>query len=108
MTLGIITMILRTPIKVRFYAVKSGINHGEWWILLGGICGSLYVFISAWLVPIIGTGQVSVIALFGQLLFSAIIDQIGMFHSAKYNLNITKVAGLIIMLVGVIVIRFIA
>ncbi|MDB1678638.1 MULTISPECIES: DMT family transporter [Enterococcus] len=107
-TLGLITMTLRTPIKVRLYAIKSGIHQGEWWILLGGICGSLYVLLSAWLVPIIGTGQVIVIALFGQLLFSAIIDQLGMFHSAKHNLNLTKVVGLIVMLVGVIVIRFIA
>ena len=107
-TLGIITMTLGTPIKARLHAINSGIRQGEWWILLGGICGSLYVFFSAWLVPLIGTGQVIVIALFGQLLFSAIIDQLGMFHSAKRNLNPTKVIGLIVMLLGVIVIRFIA
>lgn len=38
------------------------------------ILGAIYVLGCAWLVPQIGTGQVIVLVLFGQLFFSAIID----------------------------------
>lgn len=106
--LTIITMSLGTPMKERFHNIGNGIKKGDWWILIGGICGSLYVFFAAWLVPFIGTGSVIVIALFGQLFFSAIIDQFGMFYSAKRSLNVIKVIGLIVMLIGIVIIRFIA
>ncbi|MFD1671270.1 DMT family transporter [Agrilactobacillus yilanensis] len=107
-TLSLITMFLGTPVKERFHSIGHGLSKGEWWILLGGICGSLYIFFSAWLVPLIGTGQVIVIALFGQLLFSAVIDQLGMFHAVKRSMSLIKVIGLIVMLAGVVIIRFMA
>lgn len=106
--LTIVTLLLGTPMRVRFHAINHGIKKGEWWILIGGICGSLYVFFAAWLVPLIGTGSVIVIALFGQLFFSAIIDQLGMFYSVKRSMNLFKVIGLVVMLVGIVIIRFIA
>lgn len=107
-TLSIITIFIGTPIKDCFQAIGKGLTKGEWWILLGGICGSLYVFFSVWLVPLIGTGQVIVIALFGQLLFSAVIDQFGMFHAVKRSMTPAKIIGLIAMLAGVMIIRFTA
>ena len=81
-------------------AVSAGKSY--WWIWIGGFLGGLYVFGSDWLVPQIGTGQVVVMALFGQLTFSAIIDQFGFFHALKSPVSRQKLLGLVIMFIGVI------
>ncbi|GIP69435.1 hypothetical protein AWA1501_15980 [Lactiplantibacillus pentosus] len=73
---------------------------------IGGFLGAAYVFGSAWLVPQIGTGQVVVIALFGQLLFSAIIEQFGWFEAQAQRVKLPRLVGLLLMLVGVIGIHF--
>jgi len=78
----------------------------EKWIWLGGLLGSSYVFLSAWLVPILGTGQVIIIALFGQLLFSTLIDQFGWFKSNVSQVSKLQMFGLAIMLAGTMLVKF--
>ncbi|WP_125763478.1 DMT family transporter [Companilactobacillus hulinensis] len=102
--LWILLFILRTPIHDLSSAIHAGKSY--WWIWIGGFLGAAYVFGSAWLVPQIGTGQVVVIALFGQLLFSALIDHLGLLGSPVNRVNFTRVIGLIIMFVGVAGIHF--
>ncbi|KRO26360.1 DMT family transporter [Lactiplantibacillus fabifermentans] len=104
--LGLLTLVLRVPVGLRLKNVGQGLRQ-SWWLLLGGILGGTYILLSAWLVPQIGTGTVVVISLFGQLLFSAVIDQLGLFKATKLPINGTKVLGLVVMLAGVILVRFI-
>lgn len=91
--------------------LKQGVRRGvhalrhEWWIGIGGLLGSSYVFLSAWLVPILGTGRVIIIALFGQLLFSALIDQFGWLHADKNSMTRLQFLGLLVMLAGTIIIN---
>ncbi|MGZ7862868.1 DMT family transporter [Ligilactobacillus salivarius] len=67
----------------------------------------MYVLGCAWLVPQIGTGQVIVLVLFGQLFFSAIIDNWGLLHSKVNPINLMRILGLITMFIGVVVLHFI-
>lgn len=78
----------------------------EWWIWLGGLLGSSYVGLSSILVPILGTGQVVILALFGQLVFSALIQQFGWFHSRVIKMNLSQGIGTLIMFVGILLIKF--
>jgi len=102
--LWLLIMILRVPVSNLKTAIQAGKSY--WWIWLGGFLGAAYVFGTAWLVPQIGTGQVVVIALFGQLLFSALIDQFGMFQSFVNRVSVIRIIGLVAMFVGVITIHF--
>lgn len=102
-----VTFILRIPVTERLQRVSQGLKE-HWWIILGGVLGGTYIFLSSWLVPQIGTGEVVVISLFGQLLFSAVIDQLGLFNANRNTINWIKILGLLIMFVGVICIRAIA
>jgi len=86
-------------------AIKQGLNY--WWVWIGGIIGALYILGSAWLVPIIGTGQVVVLALFGQLLGSALIENNGLFESSVNRLTRSKVIGLSLLFIGVLTVKFI-
>jgi len=96
--------VLRLPLTALRPAIHAGGHF--WWIWLGGFLGALYVFGSAWLVPQIGTGQVVVIALFGQLFFSALIDHFGLFESLVNRVALMRVLGLITMFLGVASIHF--
>lgn len=78
----------------------------QWWIIIGGALGILYSFSSAWLVPILGTGEVVVFSLFGQLLFSTWIDQRGLFGAAIKPVSRQKVWGLFLLFLGVLLISW--
>jgi transporter family-2 protein len=78
----------------------------EWWIWLGGLLGSSYVGLSSILVPILGTGQVVILALFGQLVFSALIQQFGWFNSRVIKMNRSQGIGTVVMFVGILLIKF--
>lgn len=108
-TLGVVCLIvvnllLRTKVTNLRKAVAQGRRY--WWIWVGGLLGALYILCSAWLVPIIGTGQVVVLALFGQLLFSALIEHLGLFESRRNRITRSKVIGLVVMFLGVMAIKF--
>lgn len=103
--LVIVTLSIRVPVRQNLMiAFNSGI--GNWWIWIGGILGGSYVFAGSWLVPQIGTGQVVVIALFGQLLFSALIDQFGYFGSHVNRISMIRVIGLVILFIGTLITHF--
>ncbi|ETY75514.1 DMT family transporter [Lactiplantibacillus fabifermentans] len=100
----VLVVVLRVPLTGLVKAQQAGQSY--WWIWLGGFLGALYVFGSAWLVPQIGTGQVVVIALFGQLFFSALIDHFGLFESLVNKVAVARIIGLITMFLGVLSIHF--
>ncbi|WP_334329414.1 DMT family transporter [Companilactobacillus sp. HBUAS59699] len=102
--LWILIIILRVPVKQTKVAVQAGKKY--WWIWIGGFLGAAYVFGVAWLVPQIGTGQVVVITLFGQLLFSTLIDQFGLFQSFVNKVSVIRIIGLVVMFIGVAGIHF--
>lgn len=109
-TLGVLCLVLvnlitRARLANFSVAFKQGPRY--WWVWIGGIIGALYVLCSSWLVPLIGTGQVVVLALFGQLVFSALVEHFGLFGSQTTPISRSKIVGLIIMFVGVLVVKFI-
>lgn len=101
--LFIITLILRQLSQVK---LAFGKNKPKW-IWLGGIIGSFFVLTMAALVPILGTGLVVVIVLFGQLVCSIAIDQFGWFDARKSPTTGLQVCGLVLMIAGVILIKLV-
>jgi len=109
-TIGVVCLLLvnlitLTNVGTLRLAVKQGPHY--WWIWIGGIIGALYILGSAWLVPRVGTGQVVVLALFGQLLGSALIENYGLFESAANRMTRSKSIGLLLMFIGVLAVKFI-
>lgn len=79
--------------------------HYHWWLLLGGLLGILFSFSSAWLVPVLGTGTVVISSLFGQLTFSVVIDQWGLFGASIKPVSVAKLIGLVVALLGIVLIN---
>jgi len=87
--------------------VSSAVRQTKknWWIWIGGLLGSSYVMLSAQLVPVIGTEKVIIIALFGQLLVSALIDNFGWFSAVKKTISRLQIWGLVLMLIAIVIIN---
>ena len=105
LTLLVIVLVTKSPVKTIKLAVNSGLRN--YWIFAGGLLGALYVYGAAMLAPIIGTGQLVVFALFGQLVGSVCIDRFGLFGAMKKDITRGKILGLVCMLLGVVVINLV-
>ncbi|MGT2785554.1 DMT family transporter [Streptococcus merionis] len=103
----LVTVFICFITKVKFQTAIDTFKKakGEEWVFTGGILGGSFVLVSSWLVPLIGTGNVIVISLFGQLVASTVIQQIGLFRSEVKKVKVGQLIGLLLMLIGIIIIR---
>lgn len=104
--LFLFNLVCRVRILSVIHQTLTRQTRREWWTWLGGLLGSSYVGLSSVLVPILGTGQVVILALFGQLVFSALIQQFGWFNSRTIKINRSQAIGTVIMFVGILMIKF--
>lgn len=104
---GTITLIIIVGLKDRSYtSIKEPFKQAaSWWIWIGGILGGSYVLINVFLVNQIGNGQTVVLALFGQITGSLLVQQFGLFNSLKNRIQPLQIIGLMVMIAGVFLIR---
>ncbi|WP_431810538.1 DMT family transporter [Lysinibacillus capsici] len=104
---GTITLIIIVGLKDRSYtSIKEPFKQAApWWIWIGGILGGSYVLINVFLVNQIGNGQTVVLALFGQITASLLVQQFGLFNSLKNRIQPLQIIGLMVMIAGVFLIR---
>lgn len=105
LVLLLLCLCLHVRIREGLVLAAAHTRH-SWWMWLGGFLGSSYVAISAQLVPVLGTGRVIIIALFGQLVFSALIDQFGWFKAPHRNVGAIQIIGFMAMLLAIGMIDF--
>lgn len=73
------------------------------YLFSGGAIGVLLTFINILTIKEIGVALTSSIAVFGQLVFSSLIDNYGWFGMEKYIFNKKKLIGFSIILIGLVV-----
>ena len=71
--------------------------------LLGGVLGVFIIFTIANSVSTLGASLSTVLMVIAQLFFSTLIDAFGIFGAEKIPFDSTKLVGLVIMIVGVII-----
>jgi len=96
--LAIVNIVLRWRPRIE----RPEGKNNPWWMWVGGVLGALFVFGNAALVPQLGTGLTVVAALLGSMLGSLLIDRL---RGARVTLR--QVAGIAVILVGVILIRLV-
>lgn len=104
---GAMTLIVIVGVIDRSYTnIKEPFKHSApWWVWIGGILGGSYVLINVFLVNQIGNGQTVILALFGQITGSLMVERFGLFNSLKNRIKPMQVFGLIVMIAGVFLIR---
>lgn len=73
------------------------------WLWIGGIFSITAITSNVYLFSVLGSIQMSILPIFGQVCTSLIIDQWGLFGAGTRPLNFFKVAGVLIALGGILV-----
>ena len=85
---------------------KAFTTNAPWWIWMGGILGAIIVYGNAWLIPLIGVSVFMMALLIGQLLLSLLMERNGWLGAPKKHISWVQLAGILIMLAGVFLIKF--
>jgi len=106
----LISIIVLAPLlfifKVPKPVLSADLLHQPFWIWIGGIAGMLYLTSALILVPKIGGITFFVMVIAGQLVISALIEHFGLFGMPKQPVQIAKLAGIGLVVAGVLVMQF--
>ena len=72
----------------------------EWYYLIGGLLGAVYVTTALITVKTIGAGGVAAATITGQLVASMAIDKMGAFGLEETPITAERLAGVVLLLVG--------
>ncbi|MDK2747740.1 MAG: DMT family transporter [Brevundimonas sp.] len=76
-----------------------------WYAWLGGVYGACFVVAAAWGVPRLGVAMTITLMVGGQLLLSLILDHFGALGVPRQPLNLGRIAGVGLVLAGVLLVR---
>lgn len=99
-TIGLIAILIVAIIKKEKIIIKESI---PFYLFLGGIFGVMLTLVNVITIGRIGVALTTALAVFGQLVFSSLVDHFGLFGLTKYEFNPKKLVGLFIVLVGLII-----
>ncbi len=72
-----------------------------WYALAAGVFGLVVIFSMSYMIPRIGVATALIILLAGQLLIGTILDHFGLLGASVRPLDMTRVTGLSVVLLGV-------
>lgn len=76
-----------------------------WYAWMGGLYGAVFVVAAAYAIPRIGVASAMTLFVAGQLLISVLVDHFGGFGVAARPVNLTRLAGLALVIGGVVLVR---
>lgn len=85
---------------------EGAITQLPWWVVFGGMIGVAVVAGSAAIAPVTGAALFFVCLIAGQLFGSVLIDHVGAFGMSVRPINIAKLCGVGLALMGVLLVRF--
>lgn len=92
---------------VKYPVQKDTSLKMHWWMWTGGIFGALFILINMFLSQRVGTGMAVIIVLLGAMTGGVCIDHFALLGSKERRpLTLIKLFGLMIMLAGVVCVRF--
>jgi bacterial/archaeal transporter family-2 protein len=92
--------VVRDPLKA------PNLSEHPWWIWTGGILGAAYVFAIVALTRHLGVALVFASIVVGQLLTGLLIDHYGWLGMAAQRVSLTRLAGAVLLVVGLVLIRW--
>lgn len=101
LTLVIFTFVTRTPLPH-----PGSFSGAPWWIWTGGIFGAFYVASCVILANKVGAVSMLALIMAGQMITSLLLDHYGLAGYPVNPVNIYKLAGILLIIAGVFLIRF--
>ena len=83
----------------------SAIRGLPWYAWVGGLCGAVFVTAAAYAAPRIGVATMLTLAVASQLIVAVALDHAGAFGITPHPVSAGRVAGLVLVILGAIVVR---
>lgn len=83
----------------------AAIAKVPWWMWTGGIYGATFILMSVIVTPKLGAALMLAASIVGQLAAALVIDHYGWFGADVIPISVTRVAGVLLLVGGVILIR---
>jgi bacterial/archaeal transporter family-2 protein len=74
------------------------------WALIGGLFGAVYVAVALATVTTLGATGLTAAVITGQLVVSAVIDRFGLLGITRQQLTPTRVIGLVVLVIGLVLV----
>lgn len=84
----------------------AGVARVEWWMLLGGCMGALFVFGTTFLAPRMGVAAMISLIIAGQVCASLLLDRLGILDLPVRELGGWRVLGAVLVIAGVGLVNF--
>ena len=97
---GLIAILIVAAIKKEKIVIKEAI---PFYLFLGGIFGVMLTLVNIITIGGIGVALTTALAVFGQLVFSSLVDHFGLFGLTKYKFNPKKLIGFMIVFIGLVI-----
>ncbi len=82
----------------------QSLREMPWWAVFGGLVGAVQVFAGLSFVHKVGTGNFMALTVSAALIASLVIDHFGWFRMEVQPVNLTKLAGAVLLVGGVVLI----
>lgn len=106
-----ISFVVGTVVLGTMVAATSGrlfapeLKGVPWYAWAGGLYGAFFVAMAAFAAPRIGVASMLTAAVGGQILAALLLDHFGLLGLARQPLNVERLAGAALVLVGAILVR---
>jgi bacterial/archaeal transporter family-2 protein len=81
------------------------VSAAPWWVWCGGLFGIVYITVSVLLIPRLGVALFFTLVVAGQMLSAIALDHFGFFGEDIKPVNFGRIAGVLLVLVGVYLVR---
>ena len=82
----------------------GGVGRAPFWALIGGLLGAVYVTVAILTVRTLGVSGLTAIVISGQLAAAVVIDRFGLLGVAKQAVGVSRIMGLVLLVVGVLLV----
>jgi len=105
-SVGTIALAAVATVSGQRWQSLTTLGEAKAWQLTGGLLGALFVFGTTLLAPRIGVAKMISLLIAGQVLTSLLMDQKGWLGLVTRELTLTRAAGAILVVGGVLLVNF--
>ena len=98
--LGLVAIVTRQAPPI-----TAGLSRAPWWIWIGGIFGATYILMSVIVTPRVGAALMLASTIVGQLGAALVVDHFGWFGATVIPISWTRVLGVVLLALGVLLMR---
>jgi bacterial/archaeal transporter family-2 protein len=102
---GLLTMIVVLVVLREQLPSWKLVAATPWWAWSGGILGGVFILLVILLLPPLGAATLLALVVAGQMSAAVIMDHFGAFGLAQHPVSISRLAGVALVIAGVVLIR---